>query len=479
MRSLLKRSYVGIYLSGSDVYLYSVSPGIKPDIKTSNWSGNDALENAAEFIKNNCENPIVVIGLPLSKCLFLSKEILPVHRKAVEVAEDVLRPATTGGLEVYKAYKTFNFGKRRFVQVTAVEKDYVDKIANPFNKRKISIVGIEPAAWCVADFSKKIVRPRLLNRKPEIRIFMCDTKILVTVCLRGNVLTWESMGRGADEQKAVVSCIRRLTSFCMYDLKLKEISRILVFSSTRNKDFIDALSSSVGVECIWKRMDLRDDSGMAVLLSQQCAEPEFSRMDVYNFIDKTTAWKAFIPFHRMATLAVMTIVLGILLNIRIFSLQNYIQYLQNAADRKEWASDMDMSLLDEKLNDIKDYYEKIKKIEDSRIGWYPYLVHVASIMPQNTWLRYIEAVNEIFTEEGGVPRRYISLRGSALLRRGGSVSRDVELSLNAIKNSKIIRAQFPDVILSTVSGKKEEDKYLSLFSIDCKARIKNPFLEED
>jgi len=345
--------------------------------------------------------------------------------------------------------------KRAVVSIAACKQEYLTSLLEALKGCGIRPVRVEPGPCALL----RAVKRRRFDRtfKFVLRFFISDHEGLAVIVAKEVPLVWRYWDlRRGDEASTIVSAYRSLLMVsrdCGLD---SPIDAVMLHGRSDLARLVDVewLRQELAVPVHWFEGPALDNGEIAFGSGIGCWTPDDRSCDLSRALKPRASLREIIPWRQVAVQAALLLCMTLLLFNRYRTLQeSYAAVQTRNADNSRTAS-MQEGQLEAERADLSQKVAAVQEFLGTRVLWTNYERQLAQCLPANAILTSFQGEGELKTGDKqrgqGKAKRSLAIQGTVLLRQGGLMPQEIDVFLDRLRASPILRRDFPVVELAAL-----------------------------
>lgn len=420
---------------------------------------------------------LVLIGLPLVRVFFGSKELKP--------SEQDVKPATLL-VELFQS-TNINYddmeidlvkrsnGKQTLARVITCRRSYISSLMEILKKQGVRTQRAEPASEALIRVVERQHRaPR--KSKSVIRVFLGATQGMAVVVCHGQPAAWRLFPLPAGGETASIrSLVKSIALINNYEPLVPTPDALMIHG---RPDLKEALGAPEFLESLPLSPQYFTEPGYdprtiayGLALANQNDEEGF---DLFRKLKSRPPFWHVIPFGdiilQLGALACLTMYL--------YSQHDSVRmtYQHTMAETAEhaWMNKVDDAKLDKEKKELQQRVEAIHQFLDTRILWSAYSWNMSALLPETLMLRSFTGICEY---EGGAKaakaKRSLQFSLAAPIAQGTAMPREINEYLDLLRSDPLLGRDFPTIEMSDLRWAKAGagNANMAEFTISCTPKI--------
>ncbi|HEV3258170.1 MAG TPA: hypothetical protein VG013_14890 [Gemmataceae bacterium] len=405
----------------------------------------------------------VALGIPAQRVFFSTRPIRTADTDAppeVLLHEVLQSPSLCIDdmvVDVVKAQP----GKRRVASIVSTRKKYLAGLL-------AALEGCGVHAWCAEPAPCALLRAAARRRRAPrrartvLRVFLGQGQGLAVVGTASLPLIWRSFALpAADEASALCSVARSLQTLLVHCGTEAAIDVAMVHGrpDLRGRLEEQGLAGKLGVRLLWSDGPGLDDGDVAFGLGLGCLEPQPGTFDLARSLKPRPALWDIFPCGELAVQMALLLCMGLFLNFHHEKVEESCRSVEAESRRHPWLDAVPDAQLEKDKKDLEQRVEAVKRFLGDRVIWTSYTQDVARRLPEKAALSSFQGVCELALARvpkvpAAEPKKSLVLCVAAPTAGQGSVPKEIDRFLRALRDQPLLQRDFPLVKLADIKWSK-------------------------
>ena len=358
-------------------------------------------------------------------------------------------------------------GKKAFVLLAASRRDRISETIQPYFKGAIEPLRCEPGAWAALRASWFYAPPGP-RKSLEVRFLLGPTGGLAVLAQEKCPLMWQVIECNAErDQETLLGALRSLENHARRRTGLGPIERIVIQGHEDWPAPTDSLTEGSSVPVSWVQGPPYDGHLIALGLGLGGLNLTTPALNLAHPFQPPKSLAATFPRGEAAFVTALIICLGLLLGTRMWELESTLTTLKAQSAQIAWAKNMNVHQLRNERSTLLQRAQPLANFLTGRILWTPYLAAFPTLLPEHVSLQRLQGASLIWekSRDRVLGRRFLVLRGDASFPQEGSVDSEIDATVQALRNSSVIRKHFSVVRLTEIARRREGKREVVSFRI--------------
>jgi len=399
----------------------------------------------------------LAIALPWQRLYFATRPIQNTtahpspHVLLREALRSVNAPVSDMAVDVVRSQPD----KRPLASIVACDAQYVSGLLEALKGCGVRPVRAEPGPCVLLRAANR--HPAGRTAKVVLRFFFSDHGVLAVLVAKQIPVVWRYLElRRGDEASTIVSACRSLLMVsrdCGIESPLDVLMLHGRLDLARLVD-VEWLEEQVGVPVRWFDGPALGSGEIAFGAGLGCWSPEEHAFDLSRSMKpRTSLWEIF-PWRQVAAQVALLLGMALFLLNRSSSLQESWAALQVRNAENPRTASMQEAQLEKEKTDLQQKVAAVQKFLGSRMLWTAYERHLAECLPANAFLTSFQGACELGTPDQqrgqGKPKQSLVVQGTVLLRQKGLMPQEIDVFLDRLRASPILKRDFPVIELAAL-----------------------------
>lgn len=389
----------------------------------------------------------VALGLSRQKVFFSTRPVRAVNVAAAPEAllHEMLQSPSLSiddmAVDVIRAQP----GKRPLAAVAACRKRHLTSLLSVLEGRGLRLAGAEPGPCALLRTAASRHRAPFRS-KTVARVFLGSEDGLAMAVTGGLPVVWRHFTiEPGGEASALCSIVRRLEAVLGYCGVDGSFDAILIHGSStdRTRAERESLEQAFGCRAYWYDGPCLDDQATAFGLALGCFSGAAS-FDLARSMKPAPGFRDLFPRGELAMQGALLVCMALFLN---FTSQHHLRQYRavDAECRKHpWMLQRTDAELAREKKSLQERLGAISRFVDSRIVWTRYAEDLASDLPAQARLEFFQGVAELRQgKQKTPPKRQLMIQASLPLAKDGTVPREIDKVLAALRGTSRRQQDFP------------------------------------
>jgi hypothetical protein len=402
---------------------------------------------------------LAAVGLPASRLFYA---VRPLHAANHDVPPEgllqkALQSPTVCIDELVVELLRTQVNKKPMAALAACRRKYLTGLLPVLEGCGLRVARAEPAPCALVRVALQQHRaPR--RGKLVLRVFLSDTHGLAVVVAGEVALAWRTFVLPAGREDAAILCVGRTLKMLSrhYGIDVPVDLALMHGRSDlreRLEDPVFVAQLGIPVEC--HAGPSLDGPTVAFGLALGCLKTEQQAFDLARTLKQRPSLWELVPWGETALQISLVVCMGLLLTGRYLNVQEARAAVQAENSRHECLASAGVGALEKERKDLHQRVEAVRKFLESRILWTPYTHDLPARLPAQAYLTSVHGLCEL-TDQGKKkeatikPKKSFVLRGAAPISPDGSIPKDIDALLTAVRNHPLLKRDFPIVQLSDI-----------------------------
>mgnify|MGYP000856976578 CR=1 FL=1 len=421
----------------------------------------EAVESLLEPLLAGDERRPVRIGvaLPASRVFFATRPLRALGEDArpeVLLQRAMQSPTVSIDDLVVELIKVER-NKIPMASMAACRRKYLSEVLAVLGRHGVRPFCVEPAPCALL---RAAVQQHHAPRKAKtvLRVFLDGSQGLAVVVAGDLPVAWRSFGLPRGREGAEIVCVKRT---------LETLGRHYGTESPPDAVLIHGrpdLHAQFGEEPFREEMGSRvlcydgpslDGAEIAMGAALNCLEPDDAAFDLSRSLKPRPSLREIFPWSELTLQVALLIVMGALLGARSLNVHEAYQAARTAAAQHECLASASPRELEKEKKDLSAKVDAVRRFLESRILWTAYTHDLPGRLPADAMLTSLHGLCELEyfgkKKEGTTkPKKSLVLRATAPVKSDGTMPREIDEFLVALRNHPLLKRDFPDVELADI-----------------------------
>jgi hypothetical protein len=400
--------------------------------------------------------PVAVV-LPRRRLYFATR---PIQNTAADPSPHVLlREALRSvaiqvsemAVDVVKAHPD----KRPLASIVACNAQYMSELLESLKGCGVRPVRAEPEACALLRAANRNRAAR--TAKVALRLFLNDSEAFAVLVVKQLPIVWRHVDlRRGDEASTILSACRSLLMVsrdCGIESPLETLMLHGRSDLARLVD-VDWLREQLGVPVRWFDGPVLSSAETALGSALGCWSLDQREFDLSRSFKPPVSLRDIVPWRQVAAQLALLLSMAMFLLTRYSGLQESYAALQVQNTENPRTATMQEAQLIQEKNELEQKVAAVQKFLGTRILWTPYGRQLAECLPPNAYLTSFHATCEMETADQKrgqtQPKQSLVVQGVVLLRQKGLMPQEIDLLLDKLRSSPLLKRDFPVVELAAL-----------------------------
>jgi hypothetical protein len=345
--------------------------------------------------------------------------------------------------------------KRPVASIVACDAEYMSDLLETLKRCGVRPVRAEPEPCALLRAASRHRAGRAA--KVVLRFFFSDHTALAVLVAKRLPVVWRylDLGRG-DEASTIVSACRSLL-IVSRDCGIESPLDVLMLhgrSDLARLVDVDWLREQLGVPVRWFDGPALGSGEIAFGSALGCWASEERAFDLSRSLRPRATLRELFPWRQVVAQAVLLLCMTLFLLTRYSSLQESYATLEMRNVENPRTASLQEAQLEREKSDLAQKVAAVQKFLGTRILWTTYERQLAECLPANAFLTSFQGTCELETADQqraqGKPKKSLVIQGVVLLRQKGLMPREIDLFLDKLRASPVLKREFPVVELAAL-----------------------------
>lgn len=416
--------------------------------------GDDGLAGAVgrvmarRFTKKELAKARVTIGLPALRVFFSTRPIQADNREASPevLLHEVLQSPSLNADDMIVDMIRLRPGQRPLASIVACRKKYLSGVLSALGSVGVEPCMAEPSPCALLRDAARRLRPPGRS-KAYVRVVLGDGQGLAVLMTAPEApMMWRmfDLGAGSGPQaiRAAVASLASLGRFCGQE---GEVDAVLI----HGRPDLGPLAEVAEGEALPGVKVLRHDApGLdEAVIANGLAEgpgPGVASFNLVRTLGRGLSILDIFPWGQALIQAALLVAATLFLHHRLGDARAEARAARSEDDRYAWAAKTPTPKLEEERRDLEQKAEALRTFLATRIVWTAHTRDLATRIDPAIALTSFQGVAEL---EGGKskPKRALTLKLAAPTARAGSMPKEIDGFLRALRADPILKRDFPEI----------------------------------
>jgi hypothetical protein len=406
---------------------------------------------------DRCQRIPVAVALPWQRVYFVTRPIQNTtadpspHVLLREALRSVSVPVSEMAVDVVKAQPD----KRPLASIVACSAEYMRSLLETLKRCGVRPVRVEPGPCALLRAANRHRAGRAA--KVVLRFFFSDHEAVAVLVAQQLPVVWRYVDlRPGDEASTIVSACRSLL-IVSRDCGIESPLDVLMLhgrSDLARLVDVEWLRQQLEVPVRWFEGPALGNAEIAFASGLGCWSPEQQAFDLSRSLKPRASLRELFPWRQVVVQAVLLLCMTLFLLNRYGSLQESYAALEVRNAENPRTASMREAQLEEEKTDLERKVAAVQKFLGTRMLWTTHERQLAECLPANAFLASFQGACELETADQqrgqGKPKKSLVVQGTVLLRQKGLMPREIDVFLDRLRASPILKRDFPVVELAAL-----------------------------
>lgn len=360
--------------------------------------------------------------------------------------------------------------KKNLLIIGASKKPIVEQTLQALSSVHCRPIRTEPGPWAALRAAWSLLPPRIKDGL-EIRILLGPRETLVAMSSMRSPLAWQSLPTDQEAfREKLASTISGLIAHAQWRLRLSQVKQIVVQGQSVSEELAAHLSAHTKLPTTRHEGPPYDGHLVAFGLALGALNPDAMGINLSRAVQKPAPLFVLLPRLDVVIACLIISVILLTTTSRAGSLERQLKRLRRENNQAMWARRKPVEDL-EKMNDkLLTAATPLSEYVLDRLSLAPFLATLPELLPPNVKLEQLHVEDGIWTrntKDKELGERFLQIRFSVPLQADGNVPKEIDGTVNVIRQAPLFATHFPRVQLAEISWKKDRGADRAIATVTC------------
>jgi hypothetical protein len=291
-----------------------------------------------------------------------------------------------------------------------------------------------------------------------IRVLLGERQGLAVVTAGTLSVLWRFFPLPTESETAAICSAVRTTGALISNCGIDSAPDCIMIhgrADLRSKLEDEGFRQQLGTPLIWSEAPSLDDAAVAQGLALGCTGQESTdEFDLSRSLKPRLPLWAVIPWGEAAVQIAVVVCMALFLLMHSGGLDDALKPVQAENAKREWLSSTPEAQLQTEQKDLEQRVNAISKFVSSRVTWTAYTHDLSQRLPAEATLTVFHGLCELEStgkkESVIKPKKQLTFMGVAPIADDGSIPKEVDTFLTALRDDPLLKRDFPVVELDEI-----------------------------